>query len=86
MKYVNIIRRIDNLNKAILRIPLDERYDELYFSIDDKRRQLRDSLRVYIHCPDRTDRELRRRYSAHRKQVKLACQLLGVDYHAITLA
>ena len=86
MKYVNIIRRIANLNNAIHRIPTDERYDEVYFRLTDKRSQLRDSLRDYSYCLDRTDREALRFYYARRKQVKLACQLLGVDYHAITLA
>ena len=88
MKYVNTIRRIAMLSKALHRswnTDHSEYYEDRIFDAEDraaaKRRELIQSLRNYVTCPDRTNRELRRQYANRRKQVKLACKLLGVDYY-----
>lgn len=90
MKYVNTIRRIAMLSKALHRsqnADHDEHYEDRIFDAEDrviaKRYELSRSLRNYVTCPDRTNRELRRQYANRRKQVKLACRLLGVDYYGI---
>lgn len=85
MKYVNTIRRIIAINNGISRIINrdDERYDELWDSLEDKRDILVKSIKDYIKCPDRTNKELRYRAFIRRKQVNLACKYLDVDYYRI---
>lgn len=89
MKYVNTIRRIMMLDNALVRIQThdsfwdSDRYDDVDDRLFGKRNELVRSLRNYVTCPDRTNRELRRQYANRRKQVKLACRLLGVDFYGI---
>ena len=89
MKYVRTIRRIMMLDVALDRINNNDncwntdRYDDIEDRLWDKRKMLSQSIREYTQCPDRTNRELRRYYANRRKQVKLACKLLGVDYYEI---
>ena len=90
MKYVNIIRRISMLNAALHRswnTDHAEPYEDRIYDIEDrlraKRKELSQSLKDYITCPDRTNRELRRYYANRRRQVKLACRLLHIDYDRI---
>ena len=85
MKYVNAINRITAIDKGISRIinRNDERCDEIWDKLEDKRDVLVKSIKDYLRCPDRTDKELRRRSFVRRKQVKVACRLLNVDYYKI---
>lgn len=84
MKYVNIIRRIVSIDNALHRIPMDnDRFDEIDDRLWNKRKELAQSLKDYTRCPDRTNKELRHHYYGHRKQVKLACRLLGADYDKV---
>lgn len=83
MKYVSTIRRIIKLDEAISRAPLTERYDDIVERLLDKRDMLSRSIKEYAAYPHTADRAIRRAYLYRRKQVKLACTLLGVDYHKI---
>lgn len=89
MKYVNVIRRIIAIDHALETLCdhagfyTTDRWDEIEDRLWDKRKQLSDVLNGYLHCPDRTDKELRHRYCEHRKQVKLACRILGVDFYRV---
>ena len=80
MKLVNTIKRIIALNKAIDRMPITEKYDDIYDKLWDKREGLRKSLRAWrSEYPEGS--EIRR---ARRHQFELACRLLGVSKHYIT--
>ena len=83
MSYVKTIRRIIKIDEALGRIPWDDKYDEVYERLCDKRDLLVASIKEYLKCPDRTVRELRVRSYQRKKQVKLACQLLKVDYYTV---
>lgn len=83
MNYVNIIRRIIKIDEAIDRIPWNDKYDDVYENLCNKRDLLVASIKEYLKCPDRTVRELRVRSLQRKKQVKLACQLLSVNYYSI---
>lgn len=84
MNYVNTIRRIIAIDKGIERIDaFNDRYDAIWNKLEDKRDLLVKSIKDYIKCPDRTNKELRHRTFIRRKQVRLACALLGVDYFRI---
>lgn len=84
MKYVNVIRRIIAIDKGLLRIDFfDEKYDDIWFKLLDKRSALVKSIKDFTECPDRTNKELRYKSFLYRKQVRLACRLLGVDYYKV---
>lgn len=85
MNYVNTIRRIIAIDNGISRIINrdDERSDSIWDKLEDKRDALVKSIKDYIKCPDRTNKELRHRTVIRRKQVKLACRYLNVDYYRI---
>ena len=83
MKYVNILRRLQKINDAIANAPLPEKYDDVIDKLLDKRDLLKAQLRTYTHCPDRTNPELRMVFCLHRKQVKLACRLLRINYYCL---
>ena len=83
MKYVSTIRRIIKLDEAIARTPYTERYDDIAERLLDKRDMLSRSIKEYAAYSYSTDRAVRRACIIRRKQVKLACTLLGVDYHNI---
>lgn len=73
MKIVKTIRRMIALRDGISRcniLDTDGRYDEVWERLNDKYETLRHQLRTYYRCG--------KRYSS---QVKLACRLLGVNYH-----
>lgn len=83
MKYVRLIRRIDMINRAIDRMPdicSDERYDDIFDALWYKRGVLIRELRRYIKGNDTTYNEAR---FCRRRQVKLACRLLGIDYRSV---
>ena len=82
MKYVNIIRRIDLLNKAMDRTPDDDRHEDIMDAIWDKRKALIKELKGYIKGNDTIGSKA---VSCRRHQVKLACKLLGVDYHTVVV-
>lgn len=83
MNYVNTIRRIIKIDEAIDRVPNEDRFDDIIDKLFDKRDALVKSIKDYIKCPDRTNKELRHCSFIRRKQVQLACRLLGVDYYRI---
>ena len=89
MKYVNAIRRIMTIDRAIENLSdhdgfyTTNRWDEIEDRLWDKRKQLSDALNGYLHCPDRTDKALRHHYYGRRKQVQLACKLLGADFYKV---
>lgn len=83
MKYVSTIRRIIKLDEAISRAPTTERYDEIVERLLDKRDMLSRSIREYAAYSHSADRAVRRACIYRRKQVNLACTLLGVDYYKI---
>ena len=80
MKLVNTIKRIDALNKAMERMPLTEKYYDIYDKLYDKREELRKGL-IAWRKEYPLGSELRR---ARRQQLELACRLLGVNKHYIT--
>ena len=87
MKYVRLIRRIDMINRAIDRIPdicYDERYDDIFDALWYKRGVLISELRRYIKGNDiiYTKDDIKAR-AYRRRQVKLACRLLGIDYRSV---
>lgn len=83
MNYVSIIRRIIKLDEAIARTPNAERYDDIIERLFDKRDMLSRSIKEYAAYIYSADRAIRKACIIRRKQVKLACTLLGVDYHKI---
>lgn len=83
MKYVNALRRIARLNDAISNAPTTEKYDDIVNKLFDKRDILKAQLRAYTHCPDRTNQYLRRLAFQRRKQVKLACRILRINYYTL---
>ena len=78
MEIVKTIKRIALLNNALDRIPFDDRYDDIWDSIMDKRAALNASLRAYIN--DESFGNTRRQ---RRQQIRLACKLLNLDKHQI---
>lgn len=83
MKYVSVIRRIIAIDKALARIPEEERYDDVWERLYDKRDTLAKSLKDYIKRPNLANKELRHAWYIRRKQVILACTLLHVDFHKV---
>lgn len=75
---VKTIKRINTLNKGIIRIPTDDKYDDIYDKLIEKRESLVTNIKMWIH----EDGLLRTRGN-RRKQIKLACKLLGIDSYAI---
>ena len=76
MEIVKTIRRMIALLDGIKRCDIletDGRYDEVWEKLHDKYDLLRDQLRAYRRCKERQG----------RKQVDLACKLLGVNYHKL---
>lgn len=83
MKYVNIIRRINKIDTAISAAPTHDKYDDIVDALFNKRDMLVTQLKRYKNCPDKTNQELRKEYYGRRKQLRLACKLLNVDYFRI---
>lgn len=80
MKLVNTIKRINALNKAMERMPITEKYYDIYNKLYDKREELRKDLSTWRkEYP--IGSEIRK---ARRHQLELACRLLGVSKHYIT--
>lgn len=79
MNYVRILKRLDAVNRAVIRANAafldkgDERYDDIYFELITKRDELRSALDRYIG--DRSDDRWHVRYH----QVRTARRLLGLD-------
>ena len=79
MNYVRILKRLDAVNRAIIRANTafldrgDERYNDIFFALTDKRDELRSALDFYIG--DHSDNSWRVRYH----QVRTARRLLGLD-------
>lgn len=80
MNYVNVIRRIDLLNKAFDRTPDDDRHETIMEAIWDKRKTLVGSLKAYLDEDAPVGSEKRK---AKRQQLKTACRLLNVEYHSV---
>lgn len=79
MKLVNTIKRINALNKAMERMPITEKYYDIYNKLYDKREELRkDSSTWRKEYP--IGSEIRK---ARRHQIELACRLLKVNKHYI---
>lgn len=81
MKYVNAIRRIISIDRALDRIPNDDRYDDIWERLNDKRDILCKSIMEYAKYVKSTNRPDRVACIIRRKQVFLACKCLGVDYY-----
>lgn len=81
MKYVNAIRRIISIDAALERIPNNDRYDDIWERLLDKREVLCKSVKEYAKYVRTADRSVRSACYNRRKQVLLACNLLGVDYY-----
>ena len=77
MKLVNTIKRINAINKAMERMPLTEKYFDIYDRLWDKRATLREELKGWRK---ESHGELRK---ARRHQIELACRLLDVSKHHI---
>ncbi len=91
MNYVHTLRQIVKINEALDNImalsfmsedSFDE-YDNIFNRLYDIRDTLVKSIKDYIKCPDRTNEELRYRTFIRRKQVKLACRYLNIDYYRL---
>lgn len=80
MKYVNLIRRIDLLNKAFDRTPDDDRHEKILDAIWGKREMLVNELKSYMRENAPIGSYARR---IKRTQVKTACRLLGINYHSV---
>ena len=78
MKLVSTIKRINMLNKAMERMPLTEKYYDIYDRLWDKRAALREELNGWRK---ESKGELRK---ARRHQIELVCRLLDVSKHHIT--
>lgn len=91
MNYVKTLRKISIIDKALDNIIalsfVDDEYDDEYDNISDhlfdRRDALVKSIKDYIRCPDRTNKELRYRTYIRRKQIKLACRYLNIDYYRL---
>ena len=82
MMYVNLIRRIDLLNKAVDRTPDDDRHEKILDAVWDKRVMLVNELKSYIR--ENAPIGSAERY-IKRKQVKTACRLLNINYHSVVV-
>lgn len=80
MGYVRLIRRIDMINRACDRIPDDDRHESIFDALWYKRTALIKELKAYIKGNDTTYNEAR---FCRRRQVKLACRLLGIRYNSV---
>ena len=80
--YVNAIRRITKIDEAIDRAPNADKFDDILDKLFDKRDTLVASIKAYIKTPVRNDSTFFQS-GVRRKQVRLACKLLGVDYHRV---
>ncbi len=83
MKYVNVIRRIIKIDTVLQKIPCDEKYDNVWELLCDRRDYLVKSIREYMKCPDRTNQELRKASYQRKKQIKKTCELLKVNYYRV---
>lgn len=89
MKYVNTIRRIITIDNAISRVyDSDKYYDTTYYDdvlnrLEDKRDALVQTLRDYTACNDRNDKTQMGERVRKRKQIRLACKLLGISDYRI---
>ena len=79
MKIVNTITRITLINNALDRLPYDERYDEIWERLVDKRMTLRDALDNWMN-----DKEVNRDIRIQRRHaVRLACRIIGTEKRKI---
>lgn len=76
MKFVSVIRRIKAIIDAIDRAPNEDKYDGVIDRLFDKLDILRAELKAY-------KRNGRGEYANRRKQILLACKLLGVSYYNV---
>ena len=82
MAIVRTIRRMLALRDGIRRCPItNDRYDDVWEALNDKYESLLKALRDYRKCKNRCDREERIAASYRRRQVDLACRLLGVHWY-----
>lgn len=81
MTYVKTIKRICALRNAVTRADayvVHHDDSEIDFQITGKISALRDSLAAWTSAPEsRKDKYLR------RKQIRLACKLMGIDYLSV---
>jgi hypothetical protein len=82
MKYVNLIRRIDLINKAYDRTPDDDRHEKILDAIWGKRKILVNELRSYMRENAPIGSYTRR---IKRTQIKTACRLLAINYHSVVV-
>ena len=79
MKIVNTITRITLINNALDRLPYDERYDDIWERLVDKRTTLRNELDNWMH-----DKEVSASIRVQRRHVvRLACRLIGTEKRRI---
>lgn len=79
MKIVNTITRITLINNALDRLPYDERYDDIWERLVDKRTTLRNELDNWMH-----DKEVSASIRVQRRHaVRLACRLIGTEKRKI---
>jgi hypothetical protein len=79
MKIVNTITRITLINNALDRLPYDERYDEIWERLVDKRTTLRDALDNWMNSKEvSASIRIQRRHA-----VRLACRLIGAEKRKI---
>lgn len=76
---VKTIKRIDALNNGIIRTPDEEKYDDIYFKLVDKREEVLKAFKAWIY-EEGPFRPLSRN---RRKQIKLACKLLKINSHIL---
>ena len=76
---VKTIKRINALNNGIIRTPNDDKYDDIYFKLVDKRNELYENLKLWMYEQGRLCTLSRGR----RAQIKLACKLLNINPHSI---
>lgn len=79
MKIVNTVTRITLINNALDRLPYDERYDDIWERLVDKRTTLRNELDNWMH-----DKEVSASIRVQRRHaVRLACRIIGTEKRKI---
>ena len=79
MKIVNTITRITLINNALDRLPYDERYDDIWERLVDKRTTLRDALDNWMNSKEvSASIRIQRRHA-----VRLACRIIGTEKRKI---
>jgi hypothetical protein len=78
MEIVRTVKRIDALNKAIKRVPDSEKYDAVWDALYDKKEALIALLKTWANGAEKR-KEIIRRW----RNIRLACNLLKMDYYNI---